>query len=130
MASTASKDPYKKTMAEMVVYSVRIFALVAITLLTLRFFLLLFGANPSSSFTEWIYNSSAIVLQPFRGIFNSRVVSEETGSILDVSVLFAIIMYMLLAYWMGTLIEAWEDRRLTNHKRQAARQRARNNESE
>ena len=114
------KDPYKKSFGEIVVYVIKIFAMISVTLLTFRFFLELFGANPNSAFTAWIYNSSDIVLQPFRGIFNVHSVDENTGSFLDVAVLFAIVVYLMLSYWMTSLIESWENKRLTDYKRQKA----------
>jgi uncharacterized protein YggT (Ycf19 family) len=116
MQNQLPADPYKKSMGEVVVYIVRIFSLIAITLLSMRFFLLLFSASSSSSFTRWVYRSSDIVLRPFRGIFDTNV-DPETGSVLDISVLFAIVIYMLLAYWMGNLVQAWERKRLTDYKR-------------
>ncbi len=83
------------------------FALVAITLLTFRFFLLLFGASTSSAFVRFIYRSSEVVMAPFRGIFPSQV-SEDSVHYLDFSALFAIVAYALLAYWMKNLIKRSE----------------------
>lgn len=80
-------------------YALVIFAEIV---LVFRVFLLAFSANPDSSFTRFIYNTSADFLQPFRGIFPPRSVGE-TGY-LDVSALFAIIVYGLIAWGLSALI--------------------------
>jgi uncharacterized protein YggT (Ycf19 family) len=71
-------------------------------MLAFRVFLLAFSANASSPFVEFIYRTSADFLQPFRGIFPPRAVGE-TGY-LDVSALFAIIVYALIAWGFSALI--------------------------
>ena len=75
---------------------------------TLAFVLQLFGANPSSGFAEWVYRSASRVTAPFRGIFPSHV---NGNSVLDVSLLFAIVMYALFALLVHTLIDYIERRR-------------------
>ena len=91
-----------------IVWLVYAFALVAIVISTLAFFLELFGANPSSGFTQWVYRSAARVTAPFRGIFPSHTNGK---SVLDVSLIFAIIMYALFALLVHTLIDYIERRR-------------------
>ena len=83
------------------------FSMVAITLLTFRFFLLLLGANPTSGFVNFIYRTSDVVMAPFDGIFPTQA-GENSVHILDFSALFAIIAYALLAYWMSRLIKRYE----------------------
>ena len=84
-------------------------AIIALVVLTIAFFLRLFGANTSAPFVKWIYRSEARFMQPFRGIFPPVKVSEE--SVLDVSVLFGILMYGLFAVAVHALVE-WLDRKL------------------
>lgn len=84
------------------------FAVIAIVISTLAFFLELFGANPSSGFAQWVYRSAARVTAPFRGIFPSHTNGK---SVLDVSLLFAIIMYALFALLIHTLVDYIERRR-------------------
>jgi len=91
-----------------IVWLVYAFALVAIVIATIAFFLELFGANPSSGFTQWIYRSASRVTAPFRGIFPSHAKGD---SVLDVSLLFAIIMYALFALLVHALIDFIERRR-------------------
>lgn len=75
---------------------------IGIILLSLRTFLLAFSANPTTPFVEFIYRTSADYLQPFRGVFPSKSVGE-TGY-LDVAALFAIIIYLLLAWAFSALV--------------------------
>ena len=80
-------------------YALIIFAEI---LLAFRVFLLAFSANPDSAFTRFVYNPSADFLQPFRGIFPPKPVGE-TGYF-DVSALFAMIVYGLIAWGFSALI--------------------------
>jgi hypothetical protein len=91
-----------------IVWLVYAFALISIVIATLAFFLQLFGANPNSGFAQWVYRSASRVTAPFRGIFPSHV---SGNSVLDVSLLFAIIMYALFALLVHALIDYIERRR-------------------
>lgn len=92
-----------------VTYLVYAFTVVALVILLLGFFLLLFGANPDAPFAEWIYRSLDRVMAPFRGIFKSV---ELTGnSVLDTSVIFAMIVYSIVALFLNALID-WLTQRL------------------
>ncbi|HET7236625.1 MAG TPA: YggT family protein [Actinomycetota bacterium] len=85
------------------------FAVVAICLLAMAFFLRLFNANTSAPFVEWVYRATSRIMQPFRGIFPT--IEGESGSVFDVSLLFAMFMYGLLAIGMHALID-WIDRKM------------------
>src|SRR5262245_50732621 len=74
----------------------------------MAFVLQLLGANPDSGFAQWVYRSASRVTAPFRGIFPSHV---NGNSVLDVSLLFAIIMYALFALPVHALIDYIERRR-------------------
>jgi len=84
--------------------------------LLLAFFLLLFNASTSAPFTQWVYRAAERVLQPFRGIFPK--ITGESGSVLDLSVLFAMLMYGIFALAVHALIE-WIERRLLAARRRA-----------
>jgi uncharacterized protein YggT (Ycf19 family) len=71
--------------------------------LTLRFLLRLFGANPVTPFTQFIYQSTLPILQPFSGIFPSPALSG--GYVFEFTTLFAIIIYALVAYIIAILVE-------------------------
>jgi uncharacterized protein YggT (Ycf19 family) len=75
----------------------------AIVGLVLRFLLRLFGANPSSDFVNFVYDSTSPLLDPFRGIFTPYVV-EESGAVVEFSTLFAIGIYLLVWYLITELI--------------------------
>ena len=69
--------------------------IITLVLLLLAFFLLLFGADPSAGFVQWVYRSTERAMAPFRGIFEPIVLSDQ--SVLDTSVLFAMIVYGFVA---------------------------------
>ena len=85
------------------VYLVYCFVTIALIVLTFGFFLLLFGANPDAAFAEWVYRSLDRVMAPFRGLFESIPLNGE--SVLDVSVLFAMIVYGIVALALRALID-------------------------
>lgn len=95
--------------ARALTYLVYAFVIVALIILTLGFFLLLFGANPKADFAEWVYRSLDRVMAPFRGIFEP--VRLDGQSVLDTSVLFAMIVYGIVAMLLHALI-AWLSERL------------------
>jgi uncharacterized protein YggT (Ycf19 family) len=100
-----------------IVYAIFI---VYIVILTLAFFLRLFGANPAADFAEWVYNAAARIMEPFRGIFPTTQISDT--AVFDASLLFAIIVYAILALAVQSLI-AWFVARLTALQREAERDR-------
>ena len=113
-----------------IVWLVYAFAVVAIVIAAMAFVLQLFGANPSSGFAQWVYRSASRVTAPFRGIFPSHT---NGNSVLDVSLLFAIIMYALFALLVNALID-WIDRRraesVSRDRYEAERSRLRRAESQ
>jgi uncharacterized protein YggT (Ycf19 family) len=78
-----------------VVYLVYFFVVLCLVILTLGFFLLLFGANPDAPFSEWVYRALDRAMKPFRGIFQSIPLNGQ--SVLDVSIVFAMVVYGMLA---------------------------------
>ena len=103
--------------ARLLTYLVYAFVLVALTILGFGFFLLLFGASPDAPFAEWIYRSLARVMAPFRGIFEP--VALDGDSVLDTSVLFAMIVYGLVGMLLHALID-WLTVRLVVIRRREA----------
>ena len=82
-----------------------VYAWVAITivLLFLAFLLQLLGADPTAGFVEFIYRSTERAMAPFRGIFESVPLSDN--SVLDISILFAIIVYSFVALGVGIALD-------------------------
>lgn len=71
-------------------------------ILGLRILFRLLDANPAASFVGWIYETSDTLMAPFRGIFPPATL--EGGITLDVSAIFAAIMYLVFgALLMGLL---------------------------
>ncbi len=96
-------------------YLVYAFVLIALIILVLGFFLLLFGANPDAPFAEWVYRSLARVMAPFRGIFEP--VKLNGDSVLDTSVLFAMIVYGIVGMLLSALISWLTERLLALRRR-------------
>jgi len=90
------------------------FVIVALVVLLLGFFLLLFGANPHAPFAEWVYRCLRRVMEPFRGLFEP--VRLDGRSVLDVSILFAMIVYGLVALFLHAVIE-WLTARIEEMQR-------------
>jgi uncharacterized protein YggT (Ycf19 family) len=90
--------------AKAVVVFVYVFVLIDLVLLALGFFLRLFGASTDADFTRWVYRSVDRIMEPFRGMFPTRALSEE--SVLDTSLLFAMIVYSILGIALHALV-AW-----------------------
>ena len=84
-------------------YLVYAFVVAALVLLLLGFVLLLFGANPDAPFAEWVYRGLERVMAPFRGLFEP--VPLDGRSVLDLSIVFPIIVYGLVALLLHALIE-------------------------
>jgi uncharacterized protein YggT (Ycf19 family) len=108
--------------ARVLTYLVYAFVLVTLVILVLGFFLLLFGANPDVPFTEWAYRSLDRVMAPFRGIFESVQLNGE--SVLDTSVLFAMIVYGIVGIALSALIHWLTDKLLVLQRKRALAQAA------
>jgi hypothetical protein len=83
-------------------------------ILLMGFLLLLFGANPSASFTQWVYRNLDRVMSPFRGIFTPielGVTGNDVPAVFETSVLFAMIVYGIVALAFSVLI-GWLSGRL------------------
>lgn len=76
---------------------------VIITLLALRFVLLLLGANPNAGFSQLIYGLSAPFMAPFFAVFGT---TRLEGAVFEWSALLAIAIYALLAWGIAALIVA------------------------
>ncbi|HUF84468.1 MAG TPA: YggT family protein [Acidimicrobiia bacterium] len=97
-----------------VTFLVYLYVLFIEIILTLGFFLLLLGANPSSPFVEWVYRSLDRAMRPFRGIFEPielGVAGNDVPSVFETSVLFAMIVYAILAILVHALL-SWLSLRL------------------
>ncbi|MET0665450.1 MAG: hypothetical protein ABW008_07810 [Acidimicrobiales bacterium] len=96
-------------LARVLLWLVDAYLLLEVIVLPLAFFLLLFNASTDADFTQWVYERADRALEPFRGIFPSATV--DNGSVLDFTVLFAIIVYGILAMVAQGAIH-WIDRKI------------------
>jgi uncharacterized protein YggT (Ycf19 family) len=106
----ADKDDPRVTglrFAKVLVWLIYAYFLVALVILVLMFFLQLFDASTTAEFTRWVYRSGDRVMEPFRGIFPTKDVGQG-GSVIDFAVLFAIIVYGILALLAPALVR-WID---------------------
>ena len=102
------------TVARVISYLIYFYVVVVEIILVIGFFLLLFGANPSAGFTEWAYRNLDRVMEPFRGIFTPIQLGTTSGNVeavLDTSVLFAMIVYLIIGMLLSGLTR-WLSQRL------------------
>ena len=95
-------------------YLVYFYLIVVEIILLIGFFLLLFGANPTAGFTQWAYRNLDRVMDPFRGIFSPielGTTGNDVAATFDTSVLFAMIIYGIIALLFSVLI-GWLSGRL------------------
>lgn len=84
-------------------YALYVWVSIGLVSLGIRVFFLLFSASPSAPFVDFIYRLSSDYLAPFRGIFPPHPIGE-TGY-LDIAALFAIFMYLIVAWLTSALIK-------------------------
>jgi hypothetical protein len=93
--------------AKVLSYLVYVYLILVEVVLVIGFFLLLFGANQTAGFTQWAYRNLDRVMAPFRGIFTPIELGTTSGdvqAVFDTSVLFAMIIYGILALLLSWLI--------------------------
>ena len=110
--------------ARVIVWIVYALVLATALLLTLDFLLRLAGANSDNAFVVWVYRSTDRAMQPFRGIFPTKQLGDSSSA-LDFSVLFAALVYVVVAVVIDIGLR-WLTNRLRREQRQtvALRQQA------
>lgn len=88
--------------SKIIAYLMYAWVIFGIVVLGLRVFLLAFSANLSAPFAQFVYKTSNDYLEPFRGIFATKPVGEN--GYLDVAAIFAIIIYLFIAWLFSALI--------------------------
>jgi hypothetical protein len=109
-------------LARAVAYVAYAYIVIVEIILVQGFLLLLFGANTGSSYVDWAYRSLERVMAPFRGIFDS--VQLNGNSVLDTSVIFAMVIYGILAILVRSLLD-WLTYRLQRLERDRMLEEAR-----
>jgi uncharacterized protein YggT (Ycf19 family) len=117
----ASNVPTFLKIGRAVVWMIYALALVVVVILLLAFLLKLFGASTDASFTRWVYRSADSAMRPFRGIFPSTQLNDQ--SVFDPSLLFGAICYTVAAIAADAL-HHWLSGKLTRERAAIARARA------
>lgn len=101
--ATVAADPYdtSRAAARKITQAVSLVFGVVISLVAIRFVLLLLGANPDAGFTSFIYSVTGPLVAPFEGMFGA---AQTGNSVLDPASLVAIVVYSLLAFLVTKLI--------------------------
>ncbi len=115
-------------------YVVYAYLVVTEIVLALGFVLLLFGANPEPSFVQTVYRSLERAMEPFRGIFTSIELGQTSNNVeavLDTSILFAMVVYGLVAWAVqaGLSWLSWRIARLDTLDQQYQRELGRHQSS-
>lgn len=66
------------------------------TIISIRFVFKLIGASDKNQIVRFVYESSDIVIEPFRGVVTGDW--EVAGFYIDVDALLALAVYMILAF--------------------------------
>lgn len=106
--------------ARAVSWLVYVYVLAVEVILLLGFVLLLFGANPSSSFVRWAYRNLDRTMQPFRGIFSPielGTTANDVVAVVETSVLFAMIVYGIVLIALQSVLN-WLNARADRLDRQ------------
>lgn len=99
--------------SRVLVYIVYAYVLIAVITLIFGFVLLLLGASTTAPFVDFVYNLSAQFLQPFRGMFPAKQITDK--SYFSAAGLFAIIFYGIFAMAVHSLIN-WLTVKELNHQ--------------
>ena len=84
-------------------------------LLAFRIVLNLLGANISATFSQWIFSNTDSLVAPFDGIFPAP--SLASTFTLDTAAIFALIVYAVVAFLIGQLVEAFDGVSLSPKKK-------------
>jgi hypothetical protein len=80
--------------------------------ITIRFLLMLFGANPDNAFAAFIYGLTWFFMAPFNTLFGPGAEPIYGATVFNAAALFAIAMYYLFT-WIGIRIAYYVLRRQT-----------------
>jgi hypothetical protein len=107
------------TIVRALLWLVYAWVIVNLVLLFLAFLLLLLGANPDAAFAEWVYRSVQRSMAPFHGLFEPIQLTGK--SVLDTSLLFAMVVYGFIAVFLKEAID-WLSRRIVRRRAEQAAQ--------
>lgn len=94
--STADRRDVRASKAEQVIWFV---LTVVLTLILIRFVLLLFGARTGVPFVDFWYSLTAPLIKPFAGMFgNLDTYNDYNGMRIELEALVAMLVYGLIGY--------------------------------
>lgn len=105
--------------SKVIVWFMYIWVLIGVISLSIRVLLLALSASTTAGFTNFVLRVSNDYLHPFRGIFPTKNVGE-TGY-LDISAIFAIIVYLFILWGFKSLIEYVQNKIDVNKEMQIAK---------
>jgi len=85
--------------ARVIVWIIDAVCFVAMVALGFAFFLLLFGANPSASFTVFVYTVARPFMTPFMSVFPGELFAWTTGTVgyVNLGIVVAFVVYAILS---------------------------------
>lgn len=100
---TTAYDPYedRRHASHRLVQAIWLLFGIVEGLLAIRFVLRLLGANENAGFADLIYSASAPFVAPFNDLFANPA---SGGSVLELTTLTAIVVYMLLGWLIAKVI--------------------------
>lgn len=72
-------------------------------LISLRIVLKLFGASTAAPFVQWVYETTAPLLQPFLGMFPSPNLTG--GFVIEFSAIFGLMVYAFIGYLLLEVLD-------------------------
>ena len=99
----------RKMMSTFIVQFVYVIWVFVEVIIILRFILKFFGASGEATFVRWIDGISFSLIHPFWGAFPSAEIEEKF--LIEISSLFAILIYWLLAYLIISTVELIEGKK-------------------
>ncbi len=100
-------DPEEVRFRQAVIYNriasvVWFITFVILSIILLRFVMLLINANQENPFVSWIYSTSEFFVRPFLGITSDP---SFNGAVFEVNSLIAMLIYMLIIYGILQLVK-------------------------
>ena len=100
-------DPEEVRFRQAVIYNriasvVWFITFVILSIILLRFVLLMINANEANPFVSWIYSTSEFFVRPFLGITTDPSIN---GSVFEVNSLIAMLIYVLIIYGILQLVK-------------------------
>ena len=99
-------DPEEIRARQAIIYSrianvVWFITFVILSLILLRFVMLLINANEENAFVSWVYSTSEFFVRPFLGITSDP---SFNGFVFEINSLIAMLIYMLIIYGILQLV--------------------------